>query len=158
VRFQRRRKSVKALLVCALAVALCGGTAYGKEEPVAYFIQTIVGTNLEKAEESQKWKQVGPRLARDLSPVFKWKHYWQVSCQKIDVREGKLSRIQLTRERELEVQIGGDRQLQLRLFRDGKLVRKMKDLVSHRRVIMGGDSSKDEAWFVVIRRDKPSTE
>ena len=149
---------MKALLACTLAAALCGSTVYGKEEPVTYFIQTIVGTNREKAPEGDKWKQVGPTLAKELSPVFKWKQYWQVSCQKIEVRAGKVSRIQLAKERELEVQMRGDGPLELRLFRDGKLVRKMKDLVSHRRVIMGGDSSKDEAWFVVIRRDKPSTE
>ena len=150
--------SVKAWVVCTLAVALCAGQAYGKEEPVAYFVQTIVGTNREKPPEGEKWKQVGPNLVKELSLVFKWKRYWQAGCQKIEVFEGKVSRIQLTKERELEVDRRGDGQLELRLFRDGKLVRRMKDLVSHRRVIMGGDSSKDEAWFVVIRRDKPSTE
>jgi hypothetical protein len=151
-----RPKSVKALLAWTLVAVLWTSTASAKEEPVTYYIQTIVGTN--RAQESAEWKKVGPQLQRELSPVFQWKHYWQVSCQKISVEKGKVSRVRLTKVRELDVAIREDAQLELRLYRDGKLVRKLKDLVSHRLLVMGGDSSKDEAWFVVVRRDKPSIE
>jgi hypothetical protein len=147
---------VKALLAWTFAAALCTSTAYPKEEAVTFYIQTIVGTN--RPEKGDGWKKVGPQLQRELSPVFQWKHYWQVSSQKIEASQGQVSRIQLTKARELDVAIRKDDQLELRLYRDGKLVRKLKDVVSHRHLIMGGDSNKDEAWFVVVRRDKPSTE
>ena len=134
------------------------GNAYAQSEAVTLFVQTIVATNQEQPPDDGKAKKIGPQLRRDLSPVFQWKHYRQVSCQKIAVKQNGVSRIQLTAERELELQIKNDAQLELRLFRDGKLVRKIKESLSQRRVIMGGDRNNDEAWFVVVRRDKPSTE
>jgi hypothetical protein len=148
--------SVKALLAWTLAAVLWTTTAYAKDEGVTYYIQTIVGTN--RAEKGDGWKKVGPQLQRELSPVFQWKHYWQVNSQQIEASKGKVSRVQLTKMRELEVAIRPDDQLEIRLYRDGKVVRKLKDVVSHRHLVMGGDSNKDEAWFVVVRRDKPSTE
>jgi len=147
---------VKALLVWVLGAALWGSTGYAKEEAVTYYVQTIVGTN--RAQETNDWKKVGPQLQRELSPVFQWRHYWQVSSQKIEIHKGTPSRLQLTKERQLDIAIQGDAQVELRLYRDEKVVRKLKDVVSYRHLIMGGDSSKDEAWFVVVRRDKPSTE
>src|SRR5688572_17875463 len=147
---------MKASLAWTLCAMLLAGTAYAKDEAVTYYIQTIFGTN--RAEKGDGWKKVGPQLQRELSPVFQWKHYWQVNSQKIEASKRQVSRVQLTKVRELEVRIREDDQLELRLFRDGKVVRKLKDVVSHRHLIMGGDSNKDEAWFVVVRRDKPSTE
>jgi hypothetical protein len=151
-----RRTFVRVLLAVLLGALLWGGPAYAKDEPLTYYVQTIVGTNRDR--ETNEWKKVGPHLRRELSPVFHWKHYWQVDSQKVEMIPGKAARIRLTQERGLELVIHGDQQLELRLYRDGKIVRKLKDVVSHRHLIMGGDSNKDEAWFVVVRRDKPSTE
>ena len=149
---------MKAFLVFAFIGLLGLDNAYAQSEAVTLFVQTIVATNLEQPHDDGKTKKIGPLLRKDLSPVFQWKHYRQVSCQKIAVKPDRISRIQLTAERELEVQIKNDAHLELRLFRDGKLVRKIKESLSQRRVIMGGDRNHDEAWFVVVRRDKPSTE
>ncbi|MCI0745037.1 MAG: hypothetical protein L0Y58_06500 [Verrucomicrobia subdivision 3 bacterium] len=149
---------MKTLLIFTLVALACSSTARAKEESVALFVQAIVGTNRDQEPAGERWKKVGPKLRHDLSPVFKWKHYWEVSCRKVELKPGKLFRIQLTKERDLEVQIFADGRLELRMFRGGKPVRTMKDIVAHRRVIMGGDSNTDEAWFVVVRRDKPSTE
>jgi hypothetical protein len=158
VAVQLRQITVKAFLVLPFIGLLGLGNAYAQSEAVTLFVQTIVATNQEQPHDDGKGKKIGPQLRRDLSPVFQWKHYRQVSCQKIAVKQDRTSRIQLTAGRELEVQIKNDAQLELRLFRDGKLVRKIKESLSQRRVIMGGDRNYDEAWFVVVRRDKPSTE
>jgi hypothetical protein len=147
---------MKGLLLCALGAALWLNTGHAKEDSVTYYIQTIVGTNRPREEEG--WKKIGPQLRRELSPVFQWQNYWQVSSQQVEVSKAKRCRVQLTKERELEVAIREDQQLELRLYRDGKVVRKLKDVISHRHLIMGGDSNKDQAWFVVVRRDKPTTD
>jgi hypothetical protein len=150
--------AVKAFSIFALLGLLACSKAYAESEAATFFVQTIVGTNQEGAHHDDKTKKIGPQLRKDLSPVFQWKHYREVSCQKIEVREGRVSRMRLTAEHELELRIAADRQLELRLFRDAKLVRRITNPLSQRRVIMGGDRDKDEAWFIVVRRDKPSTE
>ena len=153
-----RPMDVKAFSIFVLLGLLACGKANAESEAATFFVQTIVGTNQEGAHHDDKTKTIGPQLRRDLSPVFQWKHYREVRCQKIEVRGGKVSRIQMTAERGLELEIAADKQLELRLFRDAKLVRRMTNPLSQGRIIMGGDRNKDEAWFVVVRRDKPSTE
>ena len=149
---------MKTFLVFTFIALLGLGRSYAESNAVTLFVQTIVASNLEQPHDDGKTKKIGPQLRKDLSPVFQWEHYRQVSCQKIAVKQDRVLRIQLTAGRELEVQIKNDAQLELRLFRDGKLVRKIKESLSQRRVIMGGDHNHREAWFVVVRRDKPSTD
>jgi len=150
--------TVKVFSIFGLFGLLAFSNAYAEPEAIPFFVQTIVATSHEQPHDDGKTKKIGPQLRKDLSPVFQWKHYREVTCQKIELRQGKVSRIQLTAERELELQIKNEAQLELRLFRDRKLVRKITESLSQRRVIMGGDRDNDEAWFVVVRRDKPSTE
>lgn len=141
-------------VVAALVFLMAPSGARGGD--VTYFVQLIMATNEDGAKE-KGWKSIGPKLQKELSPVFQWKQYWEVSRTKVDVSEAKVSRIRLNATRELAI-LQQEGRLELRMFRDGKLVRKAKDNVSTQRVIMGGDSSKKEAWFLVVRRDEPSTE
>jgi len=145
---------MRRLILVLAVLGLCGEVVQAKTN--TYFVQLIVGTNREKPPDGGK--RIGPKLKMELSPVFQWREYWEVSRNKIDVVADKRSRIRLTEARELEIQHFSEDRRILRLFRDGKVVRKVKDSMSARRLIMGGDSNKDEAWFVVIRRDEPSSE
>jgi hypothetical protein len=146
-------------LIPFLLVVLCSfGAAAQPNNSVTYFVQLVVGTNREKPPEGAKWNKIGPSLQRELSPVFRWSNYWEVNRQKAEVAPRSVSRLRLNEARELEIRISPDGQVELQLFRDGKVVRKMKDIVSNRRLIMGGDRNKEEAWFVIIRQDKPSNE
>ena len=74
------------------------------------------------------------------------------------MRAGKGTKTKLTENRELEIHFQNDGRLQLMMYRDGRLVRKMKNLSATERVIMGGNSTNDDGWFAVVRRDKPSTD
>ena len=146
---------MKRLLLVVLLLGVWCGLARADTNAVTYFVQLIVATNGEKPDAAKT--KVGPKLQKQLSPVFQWADYWEVSRKTVAATRGKHSRIRLDKERELELEhVSGDR-LVLRLFRDGKLVRKMKGLIPKCRVVMGGDSSHDQAWFIVVRRDEPST-
>ena len=146
---------MKRLLLVVTFLGVCCGIAQADTNSVTYFVQLIVATNGEKPHDAKA--KVGPKLRQQLSPVFQWVDYWEVSRKTVAATIGKHSRIRLDKERELEIEHATGERLVLRLFRDGKLVRKMKGLVPKCRVIMGGDSSHDQAWFIIVRRDEPST-
>jgi hypothetical protein len=148
---------MKPLLWLVMLLAFCTLAAADVSEPVKFHVQLIYATNSEKPPP-KGWKKVGPKLRRQLSPVFQWKEFWQVSRTEVAVPEGKGTKTRLTESRELEVQFQSDGRLQLMMYRDGRLVRKMKNISATERVIMGGDRTNDDAWFAVVRRDKPSTD
>ena len=148
---------MKRLLPLAVLLAFCTPAVPGEGEPVKFHVQLIYATNSEKPPP-KGWKKVGPKLREQLSPVFQWKEFWQVSRTEVAVPEGKGTKTRLTESRELEIQFQSDGRLQLMMYRDGQPVRKMKNVSATGRVIMGGDSTNDDAWFAVVRRDKPSTD
>ena len=128
--------------------------AEGQAVPQTYYVQLIRGTDQERQPEAN-WKPVGPKLANRLSPVFRWKHYWEVNCQPVSVETGKVSRCRLNDVREIEIELSSPSEIEFRLYSKGKLMEKSRHLAHTRMGIMGGERTKNESWFVVVRRDKP---
>ena len=123
-------------------------------EASTYYIQLIRGTDQDRRQEAT-WKPVGPKLANRLSPVFRWKNYWEVNCLPVAVEKGKVCRCRLSDVREVEIEQSNPSELEIRLYLKGKLMEKSRQLVHTRMGIMGGERTKGESWFVVVRRDKP---
>lgn len=124
---------------------------------VTYYVQLIHGTNDPKAQ-NPGWKAVGPKLSQVFPPVFKWKEYWEVKREEVVVVGGKVSKIKITSDRALEIELTQDGQTELRLYRGGELKRKMRTSGGSRMSILGGDTATKDGWFIVVRRDKPSTD
>lgn len=124
---------------------------------VTYCIQLLHGTNDSKAQ-NPSWKAVGPKLSQVFSPVFKWKQYWEVKREKVIVTGGKVSRVKITTDRDLEIELMKNGQTELRLYRSGELKRKMRTSGESELSILGGDTATKDGWFLVVRRDKPSTD
>jgi hypothetical protein len=101
------------------------------------------------------WKPVGPKLQKRLSPVFRWEHYWEVNRVMVNVDPAKPKRLQLSKDREVEIVPRGEREIEIRVYRDGQMIRKSRQAADVKMTIIGGDREKDEAWFVVVRRDAP---
>jgi hypothetical protein len=101
------------------------------------------------------WKPVGPKLQKRLSPVFRWDHYWEVNRLMVNVEPTKTKRLHLSKDREVEIVPRGEREIEIRVYRDGQMIRKSRQAADVKMSIMGGDREKDEAWFVVVRRDAP---
>ena len=148
---------MKRLLPLVVLLVFCAPAVPDESEPAKFHVQLIYATNSEKPP-AKGWKKVGPKLRKELSPVFRWKEFWQVSRTEVAVRASNGAKTRLTESRELEIQFQSDGRLQLIMYRDGRLVRKMKNMSATERVIMGGDSTNDDAWFAVVRRDKPSSD
>jgi hypothetical protein len=58
----------------------------------------------------------------------------------------------------LEMELVKDGQAELRLYRKGELRRKVTASAESKMSILGGDAAENEGWFIVVRREKPSTE
>jgi hypothetical protein len=146
--------------LCAIfLVALIVHPAWSAQEgsSFTYYIQLIHGTNGEKPQNSS-WKAVGPKLSKVFCPVFTWKHYWQVKREEVVVTGGKVSRIKITTDRDLEIELMKNGQTELRLYRSGELKRKMRTSGESEMSVLGGDTAGKEGWFIVVRRDMPSTD
>jgi hypothetical protein len=90
-----------------------------------------------------------------LTPVWRWKYYWQVGEHEVKVSPGKVTKLPL-QVRDLELQLVSEEQVESRLFEKGKLVRTSRQKVSTAApIVMGGSPNDKNAWFVVVRKDKP---
>lgn len=143
-------------LLCSVFFIACSViVASGAEQtPTTLYVQLVRATDAEKPKNAD-WKPIGPKLSKRISPVFRWKNYWEVNRHTVAVEEGTMPRLHLTPERGLEITArpGGD--LEIRLYRDGKLARKSWHKTNQKMTIMGGKEANGDGWFVVVRRDKP---
>jgi len=126
-------------------------------QPVVFYAQLIRGTD-QPSPVGAVWKPVGPKLSSQLCPKFRWKNYWEVSRKTLNVHPGKITRVRLHDDREMEVEWAGGQDSEIRLFTAGKLVRKSRQPLQSKMTIMGGGLEDKDCWFIVVRRDKPSVE
>ena len=120
-----------------------------------YYIQLVRATN--EKTPVQNCKAIGPKLRKKLSPVFQWSHYWEMSRKEASLATGKITKLLLMPDQNLEIELIGDKSMELRLYRNGVLARKTR-YDRNGMAIMGGDSANHEAWFVVVRSEKPTNE
>jgi len=138
------------LSLTLFAIALVAGL---EDSSITFCIQLIRGTNLEEPQNAS-WKPVGPRLTKRLSPVFRWKAYWEVSRHAAKVDLGKTTRVRLSKEREVEIKLMDREKAEVRLFVNGKLSRTSKQSIDTRIWVLGGDKEMDESWFIVVKREQ----
>jgi len=140
-------------------MVLLGATTVGARaaEAATFYAQLIRGTDREMPEQVS-WKPAGPKLSGHLSPKFRWKSYWEVSRHAISVRPGQVSRVRLNPDREIEIHLRDGNDYEVRLFVKGQLTCCSKQSMQSGMSITGGARENDEAWFVVVRRDKPAVD
>jgi len=152
-----QKHCILSALICLMLGAVSGSEAGAPEtegQPLTYYVQLIRGTDQAHRQEAA-WKPIGPKLANRLSPVFRWRNYWEVSCQPVSVEKGKVSRCHLSDVRGVEIALINPSEIEIKLYLKGVLMEKSRQLVRTHMAIMGGDRTKDESWFVVVRREKP---
>jgi hypothetical protein len=118
------------------------------------YVQVIRGTDQDKPS-GKNYREIGPKLSAKLSPVFKWKHYWETDLKKVDFDPSKIAKVSLSGQRSLEIEKLKSGELEVRLFRRSGLVTKTRQAKSGRMAILGGEESNKESFFVVVRPDEP---
>ena len=139
------------MLVTMPAMCLADGLA------VPFYAQLIRGTDMEKPGQSS-WRPVGPKLSKQFGPKFRWKHYWEINRQAVSVIPGKPTRIRLSSDREIEIELREGTEYDVRLYTGGKLARCSRQKLQSRMSIMGGGLEVTESWFIVVRRDPPTVD
>ena len=145
------KRVVRLLVLIAMS-----GACFAQGEAITFYAQLIRATDKDTQEAG--WKPLGPTLSKQLCPKFRWKNYWEISRQRLTVQSGSKTRVRLSPEREIELELRGGGESEIRLYTAGKLVQKSKQSLESRMCIMGGTRENNESWFVVIRRDKPDKE
>ncbi len=123
--------------------------------PLTFYTQLVRASDSDQPKESS-WKPVGPKLSRQFCPKFRWKNYWEVDRQTVSVRPGKVTRVRLNAGRDIEIELRGQDESEIRLFTNGVLTRRSRQPIHSSMSIMGGGRENDDSWFVVVRRDKPT--
>ena len=148
-------------IVLGLLMGLSLGTsvaclAEGPGQPVVFYAQLIRATDRDIQEVG--WRPIGPKLSTRLCPKFRWKNYWEVNRQILNVPAGQKTRVRLNADREVEIELRNAGDSEIRLFTAGKVVHKTHQSPQEKMSIIGGARENDDSWFVVIRRDKPTIE
>lgn len=148
---------MKTFLLSVMALMGPLAASSGAGEATTFYAQLIRGTDRQMPEHVN-WKPAGPKLSKQLSPKFRWNNYWEVSRHTISVQEGRIVRTRLNPEREIEIELRGAREYEVRLFVKGHLTCKSKQSMQSGMSITGGARENNESWFVVVRRDKPTVD
>lgn len=148
---------VMKLLLCLVVMVGMQAICLGEGQAVPFYAQLIRGTDAEKPGKIS-WRPVGPKLSKQFGPKFRWKRYWEVNRQAVSVIPGKPTRIRLSAEREIEIELRGGAEYDIRLYTAGKLARSSRQKLESRMSIMGGGIEATESWFIVVRRDPPTVE
>jgi hypothetical protein len=119
------------------------------------YVQVIWGTDREKPAGTN-YREIGPKLSAKLSPVFRWKHYWETERRKVHLDPRKVTKVLLANQRTLEIERLKSGDIEVRLTRRNGLVTKARQHSNARMTILGGEDSKKDSFFVVVRPDEPS--
>ena len=145
--------------LCLLLLSVLGliQTPAADTERITYHVQLVRGNNEAKPPDAAS-KPIGPRLSNELSRVFAWKSYWEVSRHQVEIRPLTKTKLKLSAEREVEIDLTVPGKRKVIAYSDGKPVTEITRPVGQKMTIIGGDRDPHSAWFIVVRRDKPSEE
>ena len=150
-------KHAALILACLLLSPVAFLPVRAAEPPTTLYVQVVRGTNRERPA-NMKCPEIGPKLAAKLSPVFRWKHYFETERHRVSHDSQKVSKVSLAHKRTLEIEYLKTGEMEIRLFCNGKLVTKARqslDVKEQRMTILGGEDANKDSFFVVVRADEP---
>lgn len=123
--------------------------------PIHLQARLVWGTNSEKPPKPEVTDLDG-KLKAKLRGVFKWKNYFQCHAEKFAVPSSATKRVKLSDQCEIEVENQGASWLEVKLYGEGKLLVKKRQMITPGELlILAGDGKDDTAWFVVLSLDTP---
>jgi len=146
------------LLICFSMVAVRAVPA----EQATYYVQVIWGTDQNRppgtksaTKTAENHREIGPKLSAKLSPVFRWKHYWETERCTVQLSPAKVTKVSLANNRTLEIERLKSGEMEVRLYRRSGLVTKTRQPRNGCMAILGGEDSRRDSFFVVVRPDEP---
>ena len=159
--FSRTKFVVKTLLAILTLTLLPALLVQGADQPAKatgtkFFVQLVRGSDVTTPPEPGA-TLVGPKVAKQLQPMFRWKNYWEVQRATVEVEKQKVGRVELKGGHSLEIDLTQANKRAIRMFRDKKLVRTLVCAKGDEFTIQGSDPGDGKVWFIVVRSDTPST-
>lgn len=142
----------RRLALLCMAVLLCTGSALSAAAgELKLDVRLVWGTNDDKSPNPDH-KPVDSKIATTLSKAFKWKNYFQVSSQKVDVANRDSKKVKLSEQSEVVIkEMEGDK-IEVKVYGKGKVVRTITEpLAKDGTLVIAGDDKNDCAWFIVIK-------
>jgi hypothetical protein len=137
-------------------VVLGSGVTFGAPEgKTPYYVQLVRG-NDEAQPPVSGAKAIGPKLSKPLSSGFRWKNYWEINRQEVAIAAGAKTKVALSKERAVEVDLSEPTKSTVTAFSNDNPVCVTTEPASKAMTIIGAERGQRSAWFVVVRRDKPS--
>lgn len=120
-----------------------------------HYVQLIRGDDEDKPPVPEA-KVVGARLSTKLRPLFRWKSYWEIQHQKIELAPGEKTKVRLNRDREVEVDLTETGKRIVTVSQSGKQLSRCIRGSGEAMTIIGGERDARSVWFIVVRVDQPS--
>ena len=152
---------MKTLLVLFLFVvgrhcSAADPPAAGSTNGTRYYVQLIQGSD-QLLPPIPGARLVGPKIRKQLDPVFRWKSYWEIQRSHVGVEAGRTGRVNLTDGRSLVIDLRQPGKRAIHIYRGKTLVRIAVCALDKEICIQGTETTDGVAWFVVVRTDPPAT-
>ena len=143
-----------ALVAVAFALTVCGAVATEQRKMEA---RLIWGTNDEKSPDPAH-KPLDGELARKLGDgPLKWKNYFEVKKLVFDINSQTYTNIVMSKKCSLEMKDKGGNNVTVKIYNEGKEVRRVdKPLPKGDVIVIGGDDKGNNAWFITVRPVAPA--
>ena len=146
------RRTILAVLFVAY---ILNGTPPAEHQSNAFYVQLVRGNNDDTPPQPGS-RPVGIKVARRLRAALNWKNYWEVNRCQVAVCSGKVSRVCMSNEREVEIDLSNRSRRRVTAFENGKVIQRTMRPFGEGMTVIGGERDAASAWFIVVRRDKPA--
>lgn len=146
------RRTILAVLFVAF---ILNGTPPAEHQSNTFYVQLVRGNN-DDAPPQPGSRPVGIKVARHLRAALNWKNYWEINRRQIAICSGNASRICLSKEREVEIDLSNRHRRKVTAFENGKVIQRSMRPSGEGMTVIGGERDPASAWFIVVRRDPPT--
>ena len=147
-------KRLMILLAFLLPAAGCHPAAKARGE--TFYLQVIRGGDSD-VPPSETSKPIGQKLRTKLQCAFKWKHYWEIKRERLEVTQGRKVREVISPAETVELELLEPENVTVRMYSSGRLVRSRRQPAHNAFCVTGAPLGEDQSWFIVVRRDEPQT-
>lgn len=143
-----RRSSRLGFTLLLFSLTLCASFAAERKIEA----RLIWGTNEEKSPDP-KHKPLEGELARKLHDMpLKWKNYFEVNRRIFTISDSAYTNVVMSKQCTIEVKDKGANNVTVKLYGEGKPVRRVdKPLPKGEVLTIGGDDKNNSAWFITVR-------
>ena len=139
-----------SLLFSILALVLTAFTQAVLAADTSFHASLIWGTD-EMKPDKKDLRELDAKTKEKLKSIFKWKNYFEVDSQDFKISTNEFRKLKMSSKCEVEVHNLGKDGMEIKLFGEGKLVKKIKQQTPIlESLVLAGDDINSSAWFVIL--------